>query len=120
MKNIIFIIALIFSTTLFAQDPLLQKDAPQLQKQAFDITEKYNAQLALDGKQVILFEKKVEEFLIRREKIENVLKGREKLNALFNLQTQETLEMNDILTRPQLNLYKQIKPQIQPVATVDN
>ncbi|SDB37850.1 hypothetical protein SAMN03097699_0998 [Flavobacteriaceae bacterium MAR_2010_188] len=120
MKNIILVMALVFSTTLFGQDPILQKDAPQLQKKAFDITEKYNAQLALDGKQVILFEKKVEEFLIRREKIEKELKGRDKLNALFNLQTQETLEMNNILTRPQLDLYKQIKQEIQPLATVDN
>lgn len=119
MKNILLFLTFVYSATFYAQDPMLQKDAPSLEDQAYEITQNYNEELGLNGKQVTLFEKKVEEFLIRRKDIEEKLEGREKLNALFNLQTQETLEMNNILTQPQLDLYKKIKTKIQPVARVE-
>ena len=102
-----------------AQDPILQKDHPNLEKEAFAITRQYNQELALDGKQIILFQKKVEEFLIRREDIKKRYSGKRELDALMNMQTQETLEMMNILTQPQMDLYKKIKPNIQPLAEVD-
>ena len=44
----------------------------------------------------MLFPQKVEEFLRRRYKIENEISGKEKLKFLYQLQQEETTEMNDI------------------------
>jgi len=38
---------------------------------------------------------------------------------LSRLQREETRERNNILTRPQMEVYKKIKPTIQPVETVE-
>ena len=119
MKNLIVLLILLTTGSLFAQDPILQRDAPDLEKQAFDITEKYNRELALDGKQVTLFEKQVEEFLIEAEEVKNNYTGKEMLDQLFILQNQETAAMRNILTNPQYELYLKIKPRIQPLATVE-
>ena len=120
MKNILVTICFLIISTMYAQDPMLQKDHPNLEKQAYEITREYNEQLALDGDQVILFQKKVEEFLIRRQDIEKTLEGKEKLTALLNMQIRETGEMKDILTRNQLMVYEKIKPEIQPLDTVED
>ncbi len=112
-------IALFFICVLgFAQDTFLQNSNPQLEKQAEKIADRYNNELSLTSKQQMLFQKKVEEFLIRRDKIEKSLTGKEKLKVLFEMQQEETAEMNDILTRPQMVVYKKVKPVIQPVDKV--
>jgi len=118
MKYTISILAFFLFFYVQAQDPFLQKDHDAIENQAFKLTNQYNKELALDGDQYILFEKKVEEFLIRRKKIEAEYKGKEKLDLIYELQQTETAEMNDILTRPQLQVYKRIKPQIQPLEVV--
>jgi len=118
MKYTISILAFFLSFYTQAQDPFLQKNDPAIEKQAFKITNQYNKELALDGDQFILFEKKVEEFLIRQKKIEKKFKGKEKLDLIYELRQTETAEMNDILTRPQLQVYKRIKPHIQPIEVV--
>lgn len=119
MKKLLLILSILISSIGFAQDPILQKDNPNLQKEAFAITRAYNKELALDGKQIILFEKKVEEFLIRREEIKQRYSGKRQLDALVNLQAQESLEMRNILTQPQMDIYKKIKRSIQPLAEVE-
>ena len=118
MKKLIVLFAIFSTGLLFAQDPMLQSDAKDLEPKAKAITASYNEELALTSKQYMLFEKKVEEFLIRREKIELRYNGKEKLDMLFALQQRETKEMNDILTRPQLQVYKKIKPTVQPIDKV--
>ncbi|MAP54963.1 hypothetical protein [Altibacter sp.] len=118
MKKILLVVTLLFSVSAFSQDPFLQKDSDQLEAEADKITEAYNAQLALSSKQELLFKNKVEEFLIRRQKIEMQYNGKEKLDQLVILQQNETAEMGDILTRPQLDRYKKLKPTLQPVAQV--
>ncbi|MBR9913779.1 MAG: hypothetical protein GYB32_02960 [Algicola sp.] len=102
-----------------AQDPMLQNNDESLEDIALRITRYYNDELALTQKQFMLFQKKVEEYLIRREKIEKTLEGKEKLNALFNMQQVETREMNDILTQPQMDMYRKVKPKIQPLDKVE-
>ena len=37
---------------------------------------------------------------------------------LYKLRKAETMEMRNVLTKPQFDLYKRIKPQIQPLAQV--
>lgn len=120
MKRLITLALLLFSMATFAQDALLQKNNGILEKEADKVTQKYNAELSLTSKQQALFKKKIEEFLIRRKNIETNNNGREKLDLLYSLQKNETAEMGDILTQPQLRLYKNIKKEIQPLDTVEN
>ncbi|WP_426430356.1 hypothetical protein ACPX19_12570 [Winogradskyella sp. HB-48] len=119
MRTLITILFLLFSIVGFSQDPIMQNNDESLESIATSITDKYDDQLALDAKQFILFQKKVEEFLIREEKIHNNFKGEEKLNQLYKLRKAETLEMRNILTQPQFNLYKRLKTQIQPLAVIE-
>lgn len=118
MKALLTLSIFFITFSSLAQDPMLQLDSPKQEDLAYQITNMYNEQLALTQKQFILFEKKVEEYLIRRTKIEEKYKGKEKLDLLFELQKSETAEMGDVLTRPQLDLYKKIKPKIQPLDKV--
>ncbi|WP_156115513.1 hypothetical protein [Psychroserpens sp. Hel_I_66] len=119
MKKLLILFISLTSMFTFAQDPMLQQNKEQLDDEATKITQAYNDQLALRDKQFMLFQRKVEEFLIRRNKIEDQYEGKEQLNLLFNLQTTETGEMRNILTGPQFDLYKKIKPKIQPLATAE-
>jgi len=120
MKKLITFALLLFSVTVFSQDAFLQKDNEVLEKEADKITRTYNAELSLTAKQQALFQKKVEEFLILRKNIEFNNSGKAKLDLLYSMQKNETAEMGDILTRPQLDLYKNIKKEIQPLETVEN
>ncbi|WP_412560915.1 hypothetical protein [Winogradskyella sp. MIT101101] len=119
MKTLIYILALAFTIQLSAQDPIMQKDSEALESVATSITKKYDDQLGLDGKQFTLFQKKVEEFLIREEKLHEAYTGKEKLDMIYNLRKAETMEMRNILTQPQFDLYRRIKPQIQPIAITE-
>lgn len=119
MKSILILLSLLFAYQLSGQDPLLQETDSALEGVATKITQEYNDQLALDAKQYILFEQKVEEFLIREETIQENFKGEDKLDKLYKLRKAESLEMRNILTKPQFDLYKRIKQQIQPLAKVN-
>lgn len=119
MKSILILLSLLFAYQLSGQDPLLQETDSALEGAATKITQEYNDQLALDAKQYILFEQKVEEFLIREETIQENFKGEDKLDKLYKLRKAESLEMRNILTKPQFDLYKRIKQQIQPLAKVN-
>lgn len=118
MKKLLLLLFLCISFSAFSQDPFLQKSNPRAEKEAVSITNQYIPELGLTEKQQLLFQQKVEEFLLRRYKIEAEVSGKEKLNLLYQLQQKETVEMNDILTRPQLEVYKQVKPEIQPLETI--
>ncbi|MGO3183109.1 MAG: hypothetical protein ACTIJ9_09785 [Aequorivita sp.] len=118
MKNLVGLLFLLISFSAFSQDPFLQKSNAKAKNQAIEITNKYIPELGLTGEQQLLFQQKVEEFLIRRYKVEAELSGKEKLNLLYQLQQEETKDMQDILTRPQLEVYKQVKPNIQPLEEV--
>ncbi len=119
MKNLVRVLFLFISFTAFSQDPFLQNSNEMAEQEAKEITNKYIPELGLTGEQTLLFQQKVEEFLIRRNKIEAEYSGKEKLNFLFQLQLEETAEMGDILTRPQLQVYKKVKPQFQPLDKVE-
>ncbi|NNE31209.1 MAG: hypothetical protein HKN40_02445 [Winogradskyella sp.] len=119
MRYLIYILALAFSFQMSAQDPILQTDNEQIEARAVIITDKYDAQIEMDAKQTILFQKKVEEFLIREHKIKAQFKGKEQLDKLYNLRQAETMEMRNILTHPQFDLYVQLKPTIQPLGRVE-
>ncbi len=118
MKKLLPLLFLFINTIVFSQDPILQNSNERAEQEAIEITNLYIPKLALTGKQQLLFENKVEEFLIRRYEIDSTYEGREKLDLLYKLQEQETTEMNNIITQPQMNVYRKVKPSIQPLETV--
>lgn len=118
MKKILTILAFLITTSIVAQDTFTQKHSEKLDERATKIAKAYDKQLEMTNKQFMLFEKKVEEFLITRKKIKNNFTGKAKLTKLYNMQREETAEMADILTQIQLDVYKQIKDDIQPLDEV--
>ncbi len=115
MKKLITVLTLLLTFSVTAQDEYVQNDTNTFEAEAKKITSTYNKQLALTSKQVLLFQKKVQEFLIRKADIERKYNGKEKLDLIYGLQQNETAEMGDILTQPQMELYKQMKPTVQPL-----
>lgn len=118
MKILASIILILFTVPVNAQDPFLQENDESIEKMAKELSETYNKQLALNGKQPLLFQKKIEEFLIRERDIRRQFRGKEMLDLINKLRETETGEMGNILTRPQLNVYKRIKHSIQPLDIV--
>ncbi|MBT0608679.1 hypothetical protein [Aequorivita echinoideorum] len=118
MKLITILIFTFISFTAFSQDQFFQNSDASAAENSEIITESYNEQLAMTTQQRLLFKKKVEEFLIRAQKIEKEYTGKEKLDMLLALQMEETREMNNILTRPQMTVYKEMKTTVQPIDTI--
>src|SRR6056300_889256 len=108
MKYLISTLVFLLVFQLQAQDPYFQRNNETIEETAKELTKIYNSELALNGKQPLLFQKKVEEFLIREKDIRKQFSGKEMLDLLYKLRITETGEMANILTRPQLNLYKKI------------
>ena len=119
MKKLVALLIVFISFSAYSQDPYLQNSNPNAEEQAEVITDEYIPELGLTGKQILLFQKKVEEFLLRRYKVEADFSGKEKLDMLYQLQQEETAEMKDILTRLQMDVYKDVKLKIQPLETVE-
>ncbi|MGJ8666010.1 MAG: hypothetical protein ACSHW7_06580 [Patiriisocius sp.] len=119
MKRIITIVVFLISITAFSQDTYLQNGSATAEEQAKELTKQYNDQLVMETNQRLLFQKKVEEFLISSNKVKDTYKGRDMLNKLYELRQNEIAEMGDILTRIQLDKYKQVRQDIQPLATVE-
>ncbi len=108
-----------FSSVLSAQDVYTQNNTEIHDAEAERITKEYQKQLSFTGDQFVLFEKKIQEFLIKRSKIEERYTGKDKLDMLYRMQARETVEMKNILTRPQLKVYRRVKNEIQPMAVVE-
>ncbi|MDC7993531.1 hypothetical protein [Altibacter sp. HG106] len=120
MKKILLLGLLLIATGAFAQDAFLQKDNDEMEARAEVLTQRYNEELALTPKQMTLFQKKVEEFLIRAESIRMKTEGKNEMDALAELQIQEITEMNNVLTQPQMDLYKKMRPVMQPIGEVSS
>ncbi len=119
MRILLIGLALISSSLLSAQDVYTQENTEIHDAEAEKITKAYDVQLSLDANQFVLFEKKVEEFLIKRAKIEANYSGKYKLDMLYRMQARESVEMKNILTRPQLEVYDRIKNEIQPLKEIE-
>jgi hypothetical protein len=118
MKPILIVLSVFLTISISAQDPILQKPEESLEVISQNIAKTYDNQIGLDGRQFILFQKKIEEYLIREEKIHKSYSGKKKLDMITKLRAAETMEMRNILTKPQFELYTKLKPEIQPIAIV--
>lgn len=120
MKSVSILITVLFTSLAFAQYPDTTPGSAEIREQAKEITIEYNKQLALDGDQLPIFQDKVEDYLVFSYRVKRDLEGREELDALTELMVKETLEMQDILTRPQYIVYKKIRQDIQPIKIVED
>lgn len=121
MNTKITTLLLFLSLTLgFAQQyPPVNDGSLKVEAKADSITDAYDRELSMTAKQKALFKLKLEDYLMKRQIIESEYDGRKELEALVELQAQETLDMNDILTRIQMKVYKKVKPVIQPLKVVE-
>jgi len=115
MVKIITIFVLFFSVAAVAQDEYAQNNTKAFEAEAKEITTKYNKQLLLATEQIYPFQKKVQEFLVRKSEIDKNSSGKESIDLIYGLQQTETAEMGALLTEPQLELYKKMKPKVQPL-----
>lgn len=119
MKYTFTFILLITTTFAFAQFPKTTATSDRVEALANNLTDAYNKEIVLTGIQVPLFKSVVEKYIIKSEEVIEKMDGRAELDALVQLQAQETLEMNDILTQPQYRIYKKVKYDLQPLKMVD-
>ncbi len=86
-----------------------------IKTEATTLVQDYTDKLILTDQQELMFQQKIGEFLVRKKKINNELFGKEKLEALKEINREENLEMQEILTPEQFDLYVRLKPSIQPL-----
>lgn len=106
--------------------PLLSQDVANYyeshdssEEHAQALTKIYDIELGLRAEQKLLFVKKLEEYLLLSKEVKDHFRGKEMLDQLAILEVREIADMSDILTRIQWKRYKKIRPEIQPLARVD-
>lgn len=119
MKTLMAFFFILYSSSLFAQFPQASVTDINVKLRADKITAEYNKHLRLNGIQIPLFKNKIAHYLVLADEIKKNNEGREELNALIEMQANESLAMNDILTLYQYRLYKKLKPEIQPLKMVE-
>lgn len=101
------------------QDAYFQEGSKSSETWARSLTSAYQPELVLRSRQVPLFRKKLEEFLIRENKIQKAdISVQDKMALLTQLADQQRAEMSNILTRPQLRRYTKVRREIQPIMVV--
>jgi hypothetical protein len=118
MKTIHALVLMLFTTLSFAQYPDTIYSSKETRKMAQELTSAYDAQLGLTGRQLPIFQDKIKDYLELSQKAKAKYAGRAELDALTQLAVEESLEMKDILTRIQYNVYKRIRQDIQPIKVV--
>lgn len=109
-KNIPLILAL--ALTIFcgsignAQDIMQNEPDRQMELAAKNEVERWEDELSLRAKQMMLLEKKFVEFALKRQNIMNAnISEEEQLERLKDLKMLEMEEIRDILTKPQFDRY---------------
>ncbi|MEY8848985.1 hypothetical protein AB9K26_09225 [Psychroserpens sp. XS_ASV72] len=118
MLYTLLIILLSFNYATAQQYPPVKDASLAIEEKVNDLANQYDRQLAMTAKQKALFKLKLEDYLLRRIEIEDKYNGKNELTMLAKLQARETQAMNDVLTQPQMEVYKRIKPEIQPLKVV--
>ena len=119
LRLLIIFVLFCLVTPMEAQDPYLQNEVRGADERANTLMRAYQAELGMTVEQALLFRNKAEEFVIRRQRLQQKdLPVEEKIRLLQQLSDQETAEMGNVLTRIQLRAYQKLKLTIQPVAVV--
>lgn len=117
MKNLLFSVVLITAFTFTsAQEELLTTVTPEQEKAAEELAMKFDDELSLTEMQLIKFQDKIETYTAYRDRILNAEYSLEKKNRLLRAYyVEESREMGDILTRPQLFKYRKVRSELQPL-----
>lgn len=108
----VFIIALFASFTAFSQDLTPQEPGQDLREIAKEATARWNMELSLTTKQARLMEKKILEFETKKVELMNSKMNEDAKKArLTALQTQESNEFRNILTKPQFEKYLAVQSE---------
>jgi hypothetical protein len=105
-------LALFASFTVSSQDLSPGEPGQELRERAKEATERWDLELSLTAKQARLMEKKILEFEMKKEELLNSKMNEEAKKArLTALQTQESNEFRNILTKPQFEKYLAVKSE---------
>ena len=115
MKTVLAILIFFINVVPIWSQDYFHDLSPDIETQATALVQNYTDKLILTEQQELIFQQKIGEFLVRKEKINSQLMGREKLEALKEINREENLEIQEILTPEQFDLYVRLKPSIQPL-----
>ncbi|TYP75252.1 hypothetical protein [Aquimarina intermedia] len=119
MKTLFTGILIFLAVQTYSQNPYTQNSDAEMEAHAKELADWYNDELGFTETQWLQFERKVEEHLINEKKIRNSqLSIKEKIAALKENYYAETQGMNDILTQPQMEVYRRVKQNYQKIAPV--
>ncbi len=109
---IIFTLAF-FTTAVAVSQTMTQKDPDkELEDAAKEAVEFWDSELGLTTKQARLMEKKILEFVIKKNKlIQSKMREEAKTERLKRLQELEYKDMRDILTKPQHEKYMRLSKE---------
>ena len=97
---------LLFASLGSAQDIMQNEPDKEMEWAARNEVERWEDELSLRAKQMMLMEKKFVEYAIKRQRIMNEnIPAEEKLERLTDLKMLEMGEIRDILTKPQFDRY---------------
>ena len=102
-----------------SQIQYMQVKPVHIEKTADSLTKIYSAKLGMTPKQDLLFKTNVSDYLLLREEVEKKYTGKQKLEELLKASLEESGTMSEVLTENQFELYKKIKPTIQPIDKVE-
>jgi hypothetical protein len=120
MKRYILLLVLLVGTAAAAQNYVAPQPNPRQEKEAIELAKKLNEELSFTGSQQLAVELLNGEFIARRDEIVGsqkltLLEKNEFLEAIY---VEQGHEMADILVREQINLYKIIRGDIQPLIVI--
>jgi hypothetical protein len=111
-SGLIMILAIFSNFTVSSQDLTEGEPGQDLREIAKETTAMWNMELSLTSKQARLMEKKILEFEMKKEELLNSKMNEEAKKArLTALQTQESNEFRNILTKPQFEKYLTVKSE---------
>lgn len=116
MKILTLLLALFVTCIATAQELDATDPTPQQDQKAYKLTQVYNDELSLTGKQMRYMKDKIAKFMVKQNDILTSDRTVADKNTLLEaFYVEETKEMADILTQPQMKVYKNVKPNIQPL-----
>ncbi len=119
MKNLFTIAALLFISIVGAQDIVAPPATEEQKNEAVKMAEALDGELGLTSKQEMLFRDKYTEFIARREAVMGSKRTRANKNDLLaQLYIEHGRELNDILTVPQRQKFKEIREQYDPLIVI--
>ncbi len=124
MKNtlqilLIFFFVLGFQSTT-AQDMDLIEGSEAQKEKSSAIVDRFNDRLSLTEKQYLLFKEKQTEFIVKNESVINSTRTPEQANEILRVMYKEQYqEMDDILTERQMEMYREIRPVLDPLIVVN-